>query len=95
MPDCPKCKIGLIETHVLLEAMRYDQLHRTKGTDGIRYFCPKCKAEYCTEDFMSEAEINKEAEELTKSELAFIHRDEFVKIKQEILGQKFGITKET
>ena len=93
MPDCPKCKIGLIETHVLLEAMRYDQLHRTKGTDGIRYFCPKCKAEYCTENFMSEAEINKEAEELTKSELAFIHRDEFVKIKQEILEQKFGIIK--
>ena len=65
-------------------------MNRTKGTDGIRYFCPKCKAEYCTEDFMSEAEINKAAEELTKSELAFIHRDEFVKIKQEILKEKFN-----
>lgn len=93
MPDCPKCGILLTETHVLLDAQHYYNLHRTKGTDGIRYFCPKCKAKYCTEDFMSEAEINKEAEELTKSELAFIHRDEFVKIKQEILEQKFGIIK--
>lgn len=90
MPNCPKCGILLTETHVLLEAQHYYNLHRTKGTDGIRYFCPKCKAEYCTEDFMSEAAINKEAEELTKSELAFIHRDEFVKIKQEILKKKFN-----
>ena len=90
MPNCPKCGILLTETHVLLEAQHYYNLHRTKGTDGIRYFCPKCKAEYCTEDFMSEAEINKAAEELTKSELAFIHRDEFVKIKQEILKEKFN-----
>ena len=90
MPNCPKCGILLTESHVLLDAQHYYNLHRTKGTDGIRYFCPKCKVEYCTEDFMSEAEINKEAEELTKLELAFIHRDEFIKIKQEILKEKFN-----
>ena len=90
MPDCPKCGISLIEDRVLLEAMHYYKLHRTKGTDGKRYTCPKCHAEYYTEDFMSEAEINKEAEKLAKSEIAFIHRDEFVKIKQEILKEKFN-----
>ena len=93
MPDCPKCRILLTKTHVLLEAMRYDQLHRTKGTDGIRYFCPKCKAEYCTEDFMTRKEMLEEASKDAKDELIFLHRTEFDKIKNEILEQKFGIIK--
>ena len=93
MPNCPKCGILLTKTRVLLDAQHYYKLHRTKGTDGIIYTCPKCGAKYYTEDFMSESEINKEVEKLAKAELAFIHRDEFIKIKQEILKEKFGIIK--
>ena len=90
MPKCPKCRKRLIKDHVFLDEMRFDQLYRTKGTDGIIYTCPKCNTKYYTEDFMSESEINKEVEKCAKAELAFIHRDEFIKIKQEILKEKFN-----
>ena len=63
MPKCPKCGKRLIKDHVFLDEMRFDQLYRTKGQDGLVWICPKCKfkKKYTSEKFYTREKAIKEA----------------------------------